>query len=51
MPDKRHDQFNVQRVIHPGDVVQRLQRRQVMLQGGVLKIRQRPGDHGAQGFW
>ncbi|EHC36878.1 hypothetical protein LTSEALA_3207 [Salmonella enterica subsp. enterica serovar Alachua str. R6-377] len=41
----------MQRIIHPGDVVQRLKRGEVMLQGWVLKIRQRPGDHRSQGIW
>jgi hypothetical protein len=33
------------RVVQPGDVVQRFQRSEIMLQGWVLKISQRPGDH------
>ena len=33
------------------DMVQRLQRGEVMLQGWVLKSGQCPGDHCAQGFW
>ena len=51
MPDEWHNQFHMQRVVHPGDMVQRFQRGEVMLQGWVLKIGQCPGDHCAQGFW
>ncbi|MNR26973.1 hypothetical protein D3C85_1442200 [compost metagenome] len=44
-PDERHLQFDVQRIIQPRDVVQRFQRGEIVLQGWMLKISQRPGDH------
>ncbi len=40
--DEWHNQFHMQRVVHPGDMVQRFQRGEVMLQGWVLKIGQCP---------
>jgi hypothetical protein len=44
-PDERHLHFNVQRIVQPRDVVQRFQRSEVMFQGWMLKVSQRPGDH------
>ena len=32
-------------IVEPGDVVQCLQRGEIMLQSGVLEISQRSGDH------
>ena len=48
MPDERHLNFNVHGLVQPGDVMQRLQRSEVMFQGWVLEISQGPGDHRAQ---
>ena len=50
-PDERHLQFNMDGIVQPGDMVQRLKGGEIMLQGWVLKIGQCPGDHCAQGFW
>ncbi len=49
-PDERHLQLNMQGIIQPRHVMQRLERGEIVLQGGVLKVSQRPGDHCAQGF-
>ena len=32
-------------IVQPGDMVQRLKGGEIMLQGWVLEIGQRPGDH------
>ena len=48
VPDERHLNFNVHGLVQPGDVMQRLQRSEVMFQGWVLEISQGPGDHRAQ---
>ena len=44
-PDERHLQFNMDGIVQPGDMVQRLEGGEIMLQGWVLEIGQRPGDH------
>ena len=44
-PDERHLQFNMDGIVQPGDMVQRLKGGEIMLQGWVLEIGQRPGDH------
>ena len=41
----RHLQLNVQRIVQPCDMMKRFQRREIVLQGWMPKISQRPGDH------
>ncbi|VTO26764.1 Uncharacterised protein [Klebsiella pneumoniae] len=45
LPDERHLQFNMDGIVQPGDMVQRLKGGEIMLQGWVLEIGQCPGDH------